>query len=81
MFSPRNGARFCWVMTVISFVIAGIGLYTTMTNLVYIALGMVVIFMIILPLFVCRCPYCRQKIPTRGMIHIKKCPYCGKELP
>ena len=44
-------------------------------------LGTLVIFMIILPMFVCRCPYCGQKLPTRGMANMKKCPYCGKELP
>ncbi len=81
MGSPRTAARFCWLMTVLSFIVAGIGLYTTITALVYIGLGLVVVFMIILPLFVCRCPYCGQKLPTRGMISIKKCPYCGKELP
>ena len=81
MSSPRTAAKFCWLMTVLSFIVAGIGLYTTITNLVYIGLGMVVVFMIILPIFVCRCPYCKQKHPTRGMMYIKKCPYCGKKLP
>lgn len=81
MSSPRTAAKFCWLMTVLSFIVAGIGLYTTITNLVYIGLGMVVVFMIILPIFVCRCPYCKQKLPTRGMMYIKKCPYCGKKLP
>ena len=59
MSSPRTAAKFCWLMTVLSFIVAGIGLYTTITNLVYIGLGMVVVFMIILPIFVCRCPYCK----------------------
>ena len=81
MSSPRTAAKFCWLMTVLSFIVAGIGLYTTITNLVYIGLGMVVVFMIILPIFVCRCPYCKQKLPTRGMMYIKKCPYCVKKLP
>ena len=81
MSSPRTAAKFCWLMTVLSFIVAGIGLYTTITNLVYIGRGMVVVFMIILPIFVCRCPYCKQKLPTRGMMYIKKCPYCGKKLP
>ena len=78
--SPRTAAKLCWLMTVISFVIAGIGLYTTIVELIYVGLGMVVVFMIILPIFVCRCPNCGQKLPTRGMLYIKQCPYWGKKF-
>ena len=81
MNSPRNAAKLCWIFTLVSFGGVGIGLYTTINTITYLSLGALVIFMIILPIFVCRCPYCRQKLPTRGMIYMKKCPYCGKELP
>lgn len=81
MNSPRTAAMLCWIFTLVSFVGVGIGLYTTINTITYLSLGALVIFMIILPIFVCRCPYCGQKLPTRGIIYMKKCPYCGKELP
>ena len=58
MNSPRTAAKLCWIFTIISFVGVGIGLYTTINTITYISLGALVIFMIILPMFVCRCPYC-----------------------
>ena len=78
--SPRTAAKLCWLMTVISFVIAGIGLYTTIVELIYVGLGMVVVFMIILPIFVCRCPNCGQKLPhTRHAVH-KAVPLLREEV-
>ena len=78
--SPRNAARFCWVMTVLGFIIGAVGMATGYMYLFYIGLIMLVLFMIVLPTIVVRCPYCKEKLPTRGMLYLKKCPYCGHDL-
>lgn len=80
MGSPRNAAKFCWILTVVSFILGAVGLASGYTYLFYIALAGIVIFMVLLPMFVVRCPYCREKLPTRGMLYLKKCPYCGHDL-
>lgn len=80
MGSPRNAARFCWILTVLSFVLGAIGMASGYMVLFYIALIGIIIFMVLLPMFVVRCPYCREKLPTRGMLHMDKCPYCGHKF-
>ena len=79
MNSPRTAAKLCWIFTLVSFVGVGIGLYTTINTITYLSLGALVIFMIILPMFVCRCPYCGKHIML-GVLAVKDCPRCRRNL-
>ncbi len=81
MGSTRNAGRLCWLCTVLSFAGMAVGMLIHIAEVFYLSMALLVVFMIILPLFVWRCPYCKQKLPTRGMLHLKVCPYCGQKLP
>ena len=77
---PRAAALVCWIMSIFSFLLGAIGLINRNMMTFYVALVLIVIFMIVLPKIFWRCPHCGATLPTRGMLRIKICPYCSKPL-
>ena len=62
------------------FLLGAIGLINRAMGTFYIALILIVIFMIVLPKIFWRCPHCGATLPVNGMLRLKICPYCSKPL-
>ncbi len=77
---PRAAALVCWIMSIFSFLLGAIALINRSMGTFYIALILIILFMIVLPKIFWRCPYCGASLPTRGMMRIRFCPYCNKPL-
>ncbi len=77
---PRAAALVCWIMSIFAFLLGAIGLINRAMGTFYIALILIVIFMIVLPKIFWRCPHCGATLPVNGMLRLKICPYCSKPL-
>ena len=60
---PRAAALVCWIMSIFAFLLGAIGLINRAMGTFYIALILIVIFMIVLPKIFWRCPHCGRPCP------------------
>ncbi|HIS66739.1 MAG TPA: hypothetical protein IAC18_04155 [Candidatus Scatomorpha merdipullorum] len=77
---PRAAALVCWIMSLFAFLLGFIGLINHEMTTFYIALVLIIVFMILLPKIFWRCPHCGASLPASGMMRIRFCPYCNKPL-